>query len=148
MRSVKLILVLILFGGALIVAAVVPPDNHGTAGSSALGSWVMGLLGVASLTTGLVLLRKGYFAARQAQGGGPLPGSSKVLFAFCGAAALGAVVFFEWHISHDSQSKTTAQIPGVMTKEDYVKEEQREIRRRQGNDQPAPAPSVPAQVRP
>ena len=147
MRSVKLILVLILFGVALIVAAVVPPDINGTAGSSALGSWVMGLLGVASLATGLILLRKGYLAARQAQGGGPLPGSSKVLLAFCGAAALGAAVFFAWSISHDSPRRTTERTPGVMTKEDYVKQEQQEIRRRQGNDQPAPAPGVP-QVHP
>ena len=55
MRSVKLILVLILFGVALIIAAVVPPDINGTAGSSALGSRVMGLLGVAYLVSGLVL---------------------------------------------------------------------------------------------
>lgn len=148
MRSVKLILVLILFGVALIIAAVVPTDINGTAGSSALGSRVMGLLGVASLVSGLVLLRKGYLAARQAQGGRPLPGSSKVLLAFCGAAVLGAVVFFGWRISDDSPSRSTAQIPGAMTKEDYVKQEQREIQRRQDNDRPAPAPAVPAQIRP
>ena len=84
MRSVKLILVLILFGVALIIAAVVPTDINGTAGSSALGSWAMGLLGFASLATGLWLLRKGYLASRQARGGGPLPNSSRVLW--CSAA--------------------------------------------------------------
>lgn len=145
MRSVKLILVLILFGVALIIAAVVPTDINGTAGSSALGSWAMGLLGFAFLATGLWLLRKGYLASRQARGGGPLPNSSRVLLVFSGVVALAAVVFFVFRASHDSPSSTTARIPGVMTKEDYVEEEQREIKRRQGNERPAPAPSVPAQ---
>lgn len=147
MRSVKLILVLILIGVALIVAALVPTDMNSTAGSSALGSWVMGLLGVASLVAGLALLRKGYLTARQAQGGGLLPNSSRMLLALCGAVALAAVVFFVLRVSHDSPSSTTARIPGVMTKDAYAKEEQREIKRRQGNDKPAPAPSGPAEAR-
>ena len=143
MRSVKLVLMLIIFGVAFIVAAVVPSDMDGTAHSSVLGSWVMGLLGAGSLLWGLLLLRKGYVAAQQARGGAPLPTSARALLAFCAATVVAAFAFAVFHAPSHRESSSEVRSPGAMTKEDYVAQEQKEIRRRQGTDKPAPAPNAP-----
>ena len=143
MRSVKLILVLIFFGVVLIVAAVFPPDMDVTTGSSALGSWVMGIFGVVSLCTGLALLRRGYLAARQAQGRGPLPASAKLALAFSGAIALAAITFALLHAIPGPESSSKTRSPAAMTKAQYVEQERQEIKRRQGNDKPSRSPDVP-----
>ena len=141
MQSVKLILVLIIVGVALLIGAGMPADIHDPAASSAIGSWVMGLLGAVCLLAGLVLLRRGYLAARKAQGGAPLPTSSKVLLAVCGVAALTGLAFVVTQVRHNPESTQAARVPGVKTKADYIAQEQQEIQRRQANDQPAPAPA-------
>jgi len=143
MRSAKLILVLISFGVALIVAAVSPPDMNVTTGSSALGSWVMGIFGVVSLCTGLAFLRRGYLAARQARGRGPLPAFAKLALAFSGAIALAAITFALLHAIPGPESSSKTRSPTAITKAQYVEQEQQEIKRRQGNDKPARSPDVP-----
>ncbi len=143
MRSVKLILVLIGCGVALLVAAALPPDANDPAGPSVAGSWTMGLLGVASLGAGLTLLRRGYLAARQAQGGGPLPLSTKLVLALAGVAALAMVAYQMLHTAHNPAAHSAVRVPGTMTKAEYMEQEQQEIQKRQSNDTPAPAPTAP-----
>ena len=145
MRSVKLILVLILFGAALIIGALMPADANSTAPSPSLGTWVMGLLGVAFLCAGVALLRRGYVEARAARGGGPLTASLKLLLTFSGVVALAVIVFAVSHVSpqaakHSEQERARCPWPSRTTSS-WSKGE---IKRRQGNDQPASAPGVPA----
>ncbi len=142
MRSPKLILVLILFGLGLIVAAVVPSDE-GSNGLSTSGSWIAGLLGAASLAMGSVLLRRQYLAARLAQGGGPMPPFLKVVLIVCGLTLLAGVAYAVMEGRTSPRSAAQAHIPGTKTKADYMADEQAEIKRRQGGDKPAPAPGLP-----
>ena len=144
MPSVKLILVLIIVGVGLIVTALFPGDTNGTVEPTSLGSWVMGLLGVASLVAGLVLLRRGYLAARRAQGGGPMPIFAKIVLGLAGVMALAAIAFAVSHAMQRPATRTPGQ-PRSTTKADAIEQEQREIRRRQeGSDKPASAPGLPA----
>ena len=141
MQSVKLILVLIIVGVALLVGAFMPADTHDPAASATLGSWVMGLIGAVCGFAGLALLRRGYSAARKAQGGAPLTTSAKVFLTGSGVAALAALAFIATELHRSPPSTQPARVPGVMTKADYIAQEQQEIKRRQDNDKPAPAPA-------
>ena len=142
MRSVKLTLVLIIFGIALLVVAFVPGDTDGSAATSSLGSWGLGLLGAALLGGGLVLLRRGYQAARQAQGGGPMPVATKVLLVVVCVAALAAIAFMATR-DKPRASASALRTPGARTKANDIEEGQRENRKRQSaasTNGPAPAP--------
>ncbi len=139
MRNVKLILVLILVGIGLIVAGALRMDMNARAGqltapASLTASWTTGLIGVALLTAGLFLLRRGYVAARVRMAGNPPQEKARptrVFLIIAGALAAVALVAFLLSMTEHTSAPTQARTPVA----------------RDGSS-PAPTPDMPKSYQP
>ena len=117
-RNVKSIIVLLLFGAALIVMGVarVSLSDQGGQGApaSATASWPVGALGVALVLAGLGLLRRGYRDARTRLATDPPARtlrSGKAVAIVAGAIAAIAVVALASSVWRSQASSSHAAAP-------------------------------------